>query len=65
MVADNGSDKYTDKNRVKEYPVDLMKISGVINTSSGRCFKIRFTNDGNASVHTWLKRFVLEYVMLY
>jgi hypothetical protein len=40
-----------------------MKVSGVI--SSKKDFYTWFTNDGEAGVHIWFKRLVLEYVMLY
>jgi hypothetical protein len=52
------------KNSVREYTIESMKVSDVINMSSKTGFNIKFTSDSNAGVQNWFKRFVLEYVML-
>jgi hypothetical protein len=52
-------------NYTKECGVVDMKVSGVVNMSFKTSFNIRLKNHGSNSVHIWLTRLVLEYVMFY
>jgi hypothetical protein len=45
MVAES------DKTEKKEYSIDSMKVSRVINVSSRMRFNINFSNDGNTCIH--------------
>jgi Tfp pilus assembly protein PilP len=51
-----------DKDYVKEYPLDSMKVSGTINKK--KSVRICFTCEDETSIHIWLKRLVLEDVIL-
>jgi hypothetical protein len=48
MMADN------DTNCLKEYQLDLIKVSMVI--GSKKDIHIWFTNDSNTGIHIWFKR---------
>jgi hypothetical protein len=48
----------------KEYQLDSMKL-GKNNTGVNSSFQIWLCNDGHTGIHIWLKRLLLEYVMLY
>jgi hypothetical protein len=52
IMADN------DTNYIKEYSLDSMKGYWIV--SRKKSVHIWFTSDGEASVHVWLRRLVLE-----
>jgi hypothetical protein len=52
---------YNYANYIKEYQFDSMKANGIIGSKKGA--HIRFTSNGEMSIHFWFKRIVLEYLM--
>jgi hypothetical protein len=41
------------QNYFKEFPLDSMKVSGVINMKCKTDFNVKFANDGDTGTHHW------------